>query len=417
MRSRVLTVVAVAVVATVAAGMRAAGAADAESPAVAIVPHDGDVVIYVAGARMSATPATSQSDQVYVALDSAPAPAKLKPDDETVKRVEVQAGTPARVALQLRHGSHTTSRIAQAIFVEQTTGGVRIVVPRKQSLAALPARPPAAEAPATPVAPPAPVRPVPASATTPAPAPGPAATPRARTAAAGPTLEVEAAAGPIAAVAGVLPGAHAAAQPHTTAAETPAPFASHESAPIPAAVTTAHSSVGAVPDPVRGGSGMAAALLAAVVLAGAAGAMWMRRRKAAPAQDLLRILASRPLGGKARLVLVGAHDREILVSIGERGAKVLSDWSTRSNENLPAKAAPSGSRGGSAPASAPTGAGPFGGAEPSGMGAAAMIGASPAVAGILRLKQSEPRPELPPDDLDAEWARAVLAAAGRGEPS
>jgi flagellar biogenesis protein FliO len=69
-------------------------------------------------------------------------------------------------------------------------------------------------------------------------------------------------------------------------------------------------------------------VIALVVLAACAlGAVALKRRRGdAPSEDPLRIVASRSLGGRARVVLIAAGGRELLVAVNDKDARLLGRW-------------------------------------------------------------------------------------------
>jgi flagellar biogenesis protein FliO len=209
--------------------------------------------------------------------------------------------------------------------------------------------------------------------------------------------------------------AKAAPPPAPAPVATPAPatVAPPVAAPAPQVVTAPAPT----PLPLEVSSGSSRGWLsgaAAFILLVAAGVLVVsRKRRAQPSGEMIRILASKPLGGKTRLVLVGAGPRQLLLSVGDKGARVIGRWAAADGELPPTRALGDTSEGTS---------GVFGSdghglpGPPPPVGAAA-ASTSPAVAGILRLRQQVPHDD---DDLeaDAEWARAIIAATTRkGDPS
>jgi flagellar biogenesis protein FliO len=146
-------------------------------------------------------------------------------------------------------------------------------------------------------------------------------------------------------------------------------------------------------------------LLFALVAGGGtlAGGMWLMKRKKQRdgAPTTIEIVAQRSLGGKARVVWLSAGQRDILVAVTPQAVRTLGQW-----------------RKADAPAALPSAqiheARRDGRPEP-----ILDKPSSPAVAGILRLRQrTEPPPDINEDvatgdvDADALWAKEILMATG-----
>lgn len=136
-------------------------------------------------------------------------------------------------------------------------------------------------------------------------------------------------------------------------------------------------------------------ILLALTLAALGGAVWLKRRNAAPKEPVssIEIVAQRSLGPKAKVVWLRAGERELIVSVSPQTVRTLGHWKT-------GDAAPDGRR-----APLPEAV----------MQSVAPEASSPAVAGILRLRartNAPPVVEAPVDDPDADsaWAKELLAA-------
>ena len=199
----------------------------------------------------------------------------------------------------------------------------------------------------------------------------------------------------------------------------------------------------------------------ALGLAALCGIWYLQRRRKATAGapvSTIDIVAQRSLGGKAKIVWLTAGGRDMIVAVTAQQVRMLGQWprgeGAKSGFGTAARGRDSG------PIALPSTTAPassdardlreaFGGREPRmadgtdpGMAAipASAIGpASPAIQGLMRLRQRTAPPVAPPgsfarqkrdsfaslsvdddvatDDLDAdaEWAKEIMAAtAGRG---
>jgi flagellar biogenesis protein FliO len=65
-----------------------------------------------------------------------------------------------------------------------------------------------------------------------------------------------------------------------------------------------------------------------ICLAGGLLVLWARKRRPSHApEEAIRVVATRSLGGKSRVVLLAAGDREMLLSVSDRGtAKLIGRW-------------------------------------------------------------------------------------------
>lgn len=283
------------------------------------------------------------------------AAARQSYEDPTVRRVEVRGREPRLLSIKLRGDHDRVAALAPHTTVTQVDDAIVILIPR-----AVP-RPAAA----APVAAPLLARP---------------------------------------AASDVVP---ATPPPATPSATTPTPPAV-ATAPVAAPSTTAPAAAPS-PAPARVRVGGAAAttgarwwmLLVGLALVGGGGALVARRKQKAPvAASRIEVIDSRSLGGKARVVWLGAGDRELVVAVGPQQVRLLGQW-RRAPHALDV----------SDPADGP--------ALPLARGSAtrlAAVPASPAVSGILRLRD---RPAPLADDIatgddeaDEQWARDILAATG-----
>jgi flagellar biogenesis protein FliO len=90
-----------------------------------------------------------------------------------------------------------------------------------------------------------------------------------------------------------------------------------------------HSSASLGLDAQNNAGGAEAGWIAALLIAGGSAALifWSKKRaNRTSGQELMQILAERPVGPKTRLVLVEAKGREILLSVSDKGAERILDW-------------------------------------------------------------------------------------------
>ena len=143
--------------------------------------------------------------------------------------------------------------------------------------------------------------------------------------------------------------------------------------------------------------------MAGLALIGGGGVLLARKKQAAPApRERIEVIDSKSLGGKARVVWLGAGDRELVVAVGPQQVRLLGQWRRGSRPdgaleipNLNDEAKPAAR--GSAPR-------------------LKTVPSSPAVSGILRLrdKTSPLADDIASGDpeADEQWARDILAATG-----
>lgn len=275
--------------------------------------------------------------------------------DPTVRRVEVRGRAPRVLSIKLRHdGARVAALAATARFV-QVGEELHVIIPR-----------------------------------TPAPAPVPAST------------APESARSAVAAA--PTPTPTGADEPAMIGAATPSELPPSELRPAvepsPPATGTAKASIAGAR---AGGSGRWWIVLVGLGLVGGGAALVLRRRRASPSTSTdLEILASRSLGGKARVIWLSVGGRELVVAVTPQQVRPLGQW--RAGER-----------------SARTFASAFDDAVADAPGGAASrpVAASPAVSGLLRLRERLPSASsvsaevaTGDEDLDAQWARDLVSATG-----
>jgi flagellar biogenesis protein FliO len=286
-----------------------AGAAHAEVfDGLAVIDRGDRVEIIVRGAfAVPEARATSLGDKLEIQLVVPPdALMSVHPADATVKKVELLGGPNPRLSVQLRHGRDTTAKIAAVTEIVQAEGGIRVTLTRSAALKNY--RPPvvAAAVVAAPiVAAPAPAKLTPVTIEAPAPTPAPA------------PVKVEAPA----------PVKTEPAPAPILAAPAPAPILAAPAilaAPVPAAIAGAQT---ASDFGLGRASALVLGLAACVVLV-----LIARRKKQNATTDLIRVIASQSIGGKHKVVLIATGRREFLLSVSDKGTRVIGRWRNRTTE-------------------------------------------------------------------------------------
>jgi flagellar biogenesis protein FliO len=178
--------------------------------------------------------------------------------------------------------------------------------------------------------------------------------------------------------------------------------------------------------PSRNSDGCGVVSLATIALGAAAAMVWVawRRRKARPVETSIEVIASRSLGPKARVVWLVAGDREIVLAVSAQNVQLLSQW--QRSGGATAAAARFDVNQQLEDATPPPVA-----EEPAALPAARVNPPSPALSGLLRLREKgralepgmraldrrnfAPDPEVASGDEedDAIWARELMAATTR----
>jgi flagellar biogenesis protein FliO len=357
-----------------------AGAAHAGADGLVVVDRGDRVDVVVRGTVAAVGPAVSFGDRVEIPLaDLAIAPLSLRSGDSTVSKVEIIAGPRPRLSIALHHGRETTAKIAGAAEIVVAPEGFRVTLVRSAALKNVVVKLPEpivaaaiikpVEAIAAPIA--APIAAAP-PAPTPAPAPAPALLPAAAPAADSPAT---------ATAAGITTGT---------------PIVTQAPPIVPPLGTPSSSEM----SPIRVGA-LVIGLLACVVLVVVA-----RKRRRPPIGEQIRIVASQSLGGKHRVVLVAAGKREFLLALSEKETRVLGRWRKAQSAQVVDEAPiemPERTR---SPMIAAT--------DKPIHHPIALPAASPALAGLLKLRRTSPTPMGTPQN-DLEWAaRLARARAGGG---
>lgn len=414
-----------AIIAVLALGA-AADPAEAQivRPRLKVVDRGDKVEVIVTGVQLPATP-TMKVNRERIELPLAGRPNEVNDSYGAglVWRIDVRGeGLPKTLSVKLRRDHAAVMALAQTATATQADDGVHLFIPKTPPAAAT-ASPPTAEKPA------ATGTTVTLADTTATAAPATDAKPTATTATAAPTT---AATGTTVTLAGVTSPAEPtnanaasadAGGATTTSATGDASAAAEGAAAKPDEDGSAIGSItghkgsgsGSRPGKLTGGAsgpGIGRVVLAIVAIALAGGAIVaLRKRKgAAPTAPgpQLDILATKSLGGKTRIVWLGAGDRELVVAVANTNVSLLGQW-RRGEADRPLE------RSMRLGLEAPPDDEPSFAAGSTQLPRTRTLNTS-AVSGIMRLrgKVSPITDDLAADDTDADekWARDILAATG-----
>lgn len=378
MRVRHLAVLAAAALALVL-GTAAARAGD--GPRLELVDHGDAVEIVAHGAiAAAAAPVAVVRERVEIALSNRPSSMRRLVEDPTALLLELRGDQPRVLSVKLRHDHDRVVALAGAVSYTQVGDALHVLIPRRVA-----APPPEA------------------AAIAPAAATAPAVTPPA------------------------APGAPPATAAPTTA--TPAPAAA-----LPRALAPAAPSAPAGPAAIAGGGSSRATgtrwwmVLAGLVLVGGGGVVLARRKRAiAVPENQLELIASRSLGGKARVVWMAAGDHELVIAVSPQQIRALATWprttppTPRSFGRALDDARATDDTRAELPAEPPPRATTARPSEPVLARGSVPIPrlaalASPAISGLLRLRDrgAAPPPPMTDDDLDEDprWTRELTSPSG-----
>jgi flagellar biogenesis protein FliO len=319
--------VKLAVATVVVALLALVGPATAQNnPTIGVERHSDRVVITVAGVSATGTAIPGDGYIDIPLAAGARAAAYIRIDDPTVRKVEVGDAKEPIVRVKLRTGQRQTQAIAGAVALVQVANGTQITIVRNPAApakapeaakAAPAARPLTAAAPVAPLVVPVAV-PVPTAAPAPTPAAIAAQAPVAEAKApveATPDLTEPAAAGPAPAAASAPAGPPVTGIPAETAR------------PLELAPTT--------------GGGLPWTSIIVLIGVAAAGVLVVRKtrgQRAGADAPQMTMRATMSLGAKAKVVLLTADDRELLVAVDSKGVRLLDSW----NRGEAAEAGPRG---------------------------------------------------------------------------
>ncbi len=235
-------------------------------------------------------------DRIEVRLKERPVgTAKVIVEDRVVKRIEVSESDPPRLSIQTRWGPRTTAKIAKVAVLETLSDGIRIRLPHDVEH---PVVAPSAQT----------------AVSAPAPSASPAAAPtkaEPTSAAAPPSKDVPSSGEP------KLTDLKAAEPPKNKDPATEIVVGGKERSgkPLTGLGTTEDS-----------GSTMAWGLVAILALGGLSAAAWLKQRKIGlPDAGEISIVSQASVGPKTRVVLLGVQGRQLLLSVSERGAELLTE--------------------------------------------------------------------------------------------
>lgn len=355
------------------------------APSLEVVDDGEQVLVYLHG--VSFTDATARPKGPYIEIELIGAEvkaAKTFAKDKTVTSVETVGHPRPRLYVEMRKGKEAAVQTASLIRVEPWEDGLRVTVPRNPVKSAVP-EPVSVAGPA----------PAPREESTAAPAPKEASAPK-------------------------------------EAAPSKEPLLPQASTPLQ------------LKEPESSGMGALTYGLIALLLVGCGAlAFWAKRRQAIQGPNTkIKVVATHDLGGKAKLMLLSAGDKELLLSVSDQGARLLERWKSPNGPgeaqvsepvSAPAPAAKNAPRPGPRLAPVPP-------IDESRINTQESLRPSPirlsqpqqakpqsaAVAGLLRLKNQSAAPaagaaaaavaaapapsqEIDEQDEDANWARELIA--------
>jgi flagellar biosynthesis protein FliO len=346
-----------------------------------VVDHGERVVVVAPGLAPAAAGVHVLGDRIEIDVNplpgALPAAVTVRSGDATVQKVELVTGDRAKLSLHIRHSQKTTIAIAALTRMRVRKDGFDLDLPRDPKhpgAESVEAETPSVAAAAAAAAV------VPAANASPAPAANPTATQT--PAAPAPSPDRDATSGPAAPAAATIAAAPIPPAAPVTAARTGSPA-------TPVATAEGAS--------LRGTAVLAGSLvLAAVVLI----VLARRRRHASRPAPRIQVVGSQSLGGKTKVVLLAAGKSEMLLSVSDRGARLLARWHRRPEP-----------RGAGADRPLADGYDDAGDAVPAHIDPETSRGrgaSSPAVAGLLRLRRNTPATE------EAAWARDLRKAFKNG---
>ena len=396
-------------------------------PRLAILDRGDQVEVVVSDVKLPAAPVMRVNrERIELPLAGRPVEVNDSYPFGLVMRIDVRGEGPQKsLSVKLRRDHDAVAALAKGALARQDADGVHLFVPKTAAAALVAASVPV----------PVPV-PVPASA---------AATMAPTAALPGTTVTINGITEPAVEDAPVEAKSAATTAATTNAATPAAPQPATETDDAKATATVAGmqtsgtgtgtgtgtgSTANAKPIKLTGGTGgpqlgRVVVAVGAIGLAGLAIVMLRRRRGLSPTATgpQLEILASKSLGGKHRVVWLGAGERELVIAVGGPRVELLGQW-PRTQPATPA-ALPAGEPAHDAlPApSMPLRLDAHDDLEPSFAAGSTSIprtrtlnARTPAVAGLMRLRNRLPQvsDDVATGDTDADeqWARDILAASG-----
>ncbi|MFO0728293.1 MAG: flagellar biosynthetic protein FliO, partial [Myxococcota bacterium] len=263
---------------------------NAALPVIGVSDAGSEVHIIASGFVASDGHLDVSEDRIEVRLKERPTgAARVVVEDKVVKRIEVAEGDPPRLSIQTRWGPKTTARIAKVAVLETLPDGIRIRLPHDVEHPSV----------APTVAPPS---------------PSPSVSPSPTVIMTAPREEKKAEPSPSAPENAMNPGTK------------PEPSASPKASSEPLTKKKdGLSGLGLAEDHAAGG-GMAWAFVGILALGAICLLAWLKQRKGLmPELTDVSVLSSTAVGPKTRLVLVAVQSRQLLLSVSDRGAELLTE--------------------------------------------------------------------------------------------
>jgi flagellar biogenesis protein FliO len=256
----------------------------------------GDHRVTISAAGLKAAGAVvAHGDMLEIPLVATDASAHLDTDDATVKHIDLIGGAHPRLIVRLHHSKHTTERIAAATIAQDADGSLKVIIPRQPSGNA-----PVATAPVVAAAPVA----------------AAAVAPIAKAAEAAPV-----------AVAPVVKTPAAKTEKTEVKAEPKTPaiaIVPAEQLGIP--VAKEQASTDSLLDDHKASPRTAWWVLLTLLIGVPALLFAQKRRGGGKVQEpLLKVLASQSLGGKAKLMIVEADGKRILLAVNDQTTRVVAN--------------------------------------------------------------------------------------------
>ncbi|MCE9573234.1 MAG: flagellar biosynthetic protein FliO [Deltaproteobacteria bacterium] len=308
----------------------------------AIVDHGDQVEVIVHGAIAAGATAAAVRERVEIPVASMAVDLERFPKDATVREIDIRGHAPRVLSIKLHLDRAQVKALAPLVRITQTGDDMHVLIPRALPTAA------ATTAPAPMIGPMGPIAIAPINIAPPD--LGPTATVAA--APAKPAIDT----GHASLATGATAPAPAASATQVAIGPSPAP-AAPAAAPPPAAPAAPADATPPALAP-RVDSSLQLPTLPIVTVLGAGGlalaALLRRRKKNASTVQDLDVVASRSLGGKAKIVWLAAGEREIVVSVTNQQVRLLSQWRrTRATGAPEARALPPGESRRTPPAFAP----------------------------------------------------------------
>lgn len=315
-------------------------ALSAPAPSVGVLDLGTEVGVMLSGVSAADGRLSTEKDRIEIILGQAVTPTVLDVSDRLVKKVEILADPP-RLSIQTRYGPRSTTKFARGGVLETVEGGIRVRLsrdldrteverggqPRTGTIVAqknldVPGTPVIAAAPVTPTAAPIAAAAAPIAAAPIAAAAAPAVTPPA-----------PAAVAPFAPTA-AAPAAEVA--PTADASERPAP-------PLDGSMFVRKSGATASKLGKSDDDGLGKALTWVTVLGlmGAAAVLIrtaQKRKQGTVDKGEVTVISTRALSPKVKVVLVGVAGRQLLLSVADKGAELLTEI-TPEEDVVPARKA------------------------------------------------------------------------------